>query len=56
MMFVIDILEENKKWTEIKGHCPVILRDLAVSLMIICFILFVGGDNDLLGGFMYARF
>ena len=56
MMFVIDILEENKKWTEIKGRCPVILRDLAVSLMIICFILFVGGDNDLLGGFMYARF
>ena len=56
IMFIIDILEEKEKWQEAKGRCPVLVKDLAVSLMIICFILFVGGDNDLLGGFMYARF
>ncbi len=55
-MLLIDLLEEHEKWQEIKENCPVLVRDLAVSLMIICFILFVGGNNDLLGGFMYARF
>ncbi len=56
IMFVIDVLEEKEKWQEVKGRCPVLVKDLAVSLMIVCFILFVGGNNDLLGGFMYARF
>ena len=55
-MLVIDVLCERKKWQDIKKNCPMLLKDIAVALMVVFFILFVGKDNDLLGGFMYARF
>ncbi len=55
-MFLIDILSERKQWQDFRKNCPVLVKDIAVTIMVICFILFVGGDNDLLGGFMYARF
>lgn len=56
MMFLVDILNEKGKWASVKAKTPFAVRNLIYVILIYSLILFAGGDNDLIGGFMYAQF
>lgn len=56
IILFVDICCETGKWQEIKGNCPMILRNLAFTFLLFSIILVAGGDNGLMGGFMYANF
>ena len=56
MMIAADIWNEKGQWNDIRQKCPMLLRNGILAMLIISIILFAGGENDLLGGFMYARF
>ncbi len=55
-MFVIDILKEMGKWEKVKNKCPMLLKNLIYTVLILSIILFAGESNDLIGRFMYANF
>ena len=56
MMIVVDLLNESKRWESAKQNCPMLIRSGVLAVLIIVIILFAGGDNDLVGGFMYEYF
>ncbi len=56
MIMIVDILNEKELWQSATQKCPMIVRNGILAVLILSIILFAGGDNDLLGGFMYARF
>lgn len=55
-MIIVDVLKEVDKWDTVKEKCPFVFRDCVYVALIMLLILFAGGDNDLLSGFMYANF
>ncbi len=56
LIFIVDLLKENECWESFKTKCPVIVRNITYTLLIIMTILFMTGGNELTKGFMYARF
>lgn len=56
LMLMIDVLAEVEQWENLKEKCPMLLRNLIYTGLIFSIILFGGGSNDLVGGFMYANF
>ena len=55
-MLLIDILKEAGKWERIKERTPMPGRNLVYAFLLVALVLFAGGNNDLVGGFMYANF
>lgn len=55
-LFIVDLLQETQKWENIKAKCPMVIRNVWYVTTIIFLVLFAGGSNDLVGGFMYANF
>ena len=55
-IIAVDILNETGRWQSFKENCPMVIRCSILTILILSIILFGGGENDLLGGFMYARF
>lgn len=55
-LFAVDIFREIGKWEKIKSNVPMVVRDFIYTALIFSIILFAGGNNDLVGGFLYARF
>lgn len=56
MMFIVDALRENGKWEATKQKTPFVIRNAVYVILIYSMVLFVGGSNDLIGGFLYAQF
>lgn len=56
IIFIVDLLKETNRWESAKRKCPTLLKMLIYAAMIFSIILFAGGDNDLIGGFLYANF
>ena len=56
LMIIVDILNENEKWEIAKNKCPMLVRNLIYTIFVFVIMLVAGGDNDLVGGFMYANF
>ncbi len=56
LMFLVDLLKENDKWEPVKEKTPFFLRNAAYVVLIGVIILVAGGNNDIIGGFMYANF
>ncbi len=56
IILLVDILREKSLWDKAKVNCPFFIRNLIYAALIFSIILFAGGDNDLIGGFMYANF
>lgn len=52
VMIGVDIYKE-KNWN---FKCPMIIRTVAYAALLLLLVIFAGGSNDLIGGFMYARF
>ena len=55
-ILIVDILLENEKWEHVKEKCPMLVRNIVYVTLIFAIMLIAGGDNDLVGGFMYANF
>lgn len=55
-LIIVDILCESGKWESVKTRCPMPLRNLVYAGLIFAILLFSGGDNDLVKGFIYANF
>ncbi len=55
-MLIVDILTECGRWEGVKARCPMLVRNLVYTVLILSIILVAGGSNDLVGGFMYANF
>lgn len=55
-LFIVDLLQETQKWENIKTKCPAVIKNVWYVTAIIFLVLFAGGSNDLVGGFMYANF
>ena len=55
-MLTVDVLKETNKWEPVKQKCPMLLRNVVYTLLICMIFLVAGGNNDLIGGFMYANF
>lgn len=53
---LIDILDEVGVWEKIKLKCPMIIRNLGFTIIIMLIIMSLGSKSDLMGGFMYASF
>lgn len=53
---VVDILGEIGKWENIETNCPMILRNIGYTVIIMMLIFSFGSTSDLMGGFMYASF
>nr|MCR4934711.1 MBOAT family protein [Lachnospiraceae bacterium] len=53
---LIDILDEVGVWEKIKLKCPMIIRNLGFTIIIMLLIMSLGSKSDLMGGFMYASF
>lgn len=56
MIVAVDVLRELGKWERVKEKCPVLVRNAVYVGLIYALILFAGATNDLIGGFMYAKF
>lgn len=56
LIFVVDMLKENNRWESVKANCPMLIRNVAYTFLIITTILFIAGGNELTKGFMYANF
>lgn len=56
MMFVVDVLNEKNRWEDVKARTPMVVRNIVYAVLIFAIILFAGGNNDLVGGFLYAEF
>ena len=56
LIFIVDMLKENDCWESVKEKCPMIIRNVAYTFLIITTILFMAGGNELTKGFMYAVF
>ena len=56
MVLFVDILNETGHWEAVKKKCPFLIRNVIYAAMIFAIILFSGGDNDLVRGFIYANF
>ena len=55
-IIVVDVLCEKEKFEACKTKCPMLVRDLIYTCLIIAILLVAGGDNDLIKGFMYEQF
>ncbi|MBQ8592240.1 MAG: hypothetical protein IJ485_05795 [Lachnospiraceae bacterium] len=55
-MFTVDIFNERGQWEVMKQKTPMLIRNVIYVALIYALILFAGGNNDLIGGFMYAQF
>lgn len=56
MIFVVEILREKGIWEKTKRDCHFVVRNLVYTAMLFSIIFFAGGNNDLVGGFLYANF
>ncbi len=56
MLVIVDILKEKNLWQDVKVKCPLLIRNGILVFLIIMIILFAGGENDLIGGFLYEYF
>lgn len=56
LIIITDIINEFGKMDVYMNRCPIIVRNLIYLFLIFAIILVAGGDNDLVGGFMYANF
>ena len=56
LIFIVDMLKENNRWESVKAKCPMIIRNVTYTFLIIMTILFMAGGNELTKGFMYANF
>ena len=55
-MLAVDVLKENDRWESIKARCPMPVRNLVYTFLIILTVLFMAGGNEVSKGFMYAVF
>ena len=56
IIFIVDVLSDTGKWETVKAKCPMLVKNLLYAAMVLSILLIAGGDNDLVGGFIYANF
>lgn len=55
-IFFVDLLEEIGVWHKLKTGCPMLVRNIVYTLMILLIAMNTFSETNMFGGFMYANF